>query len=127
MSTTESVSERDHEIENNVKNMNTDMAQMSKQLEKIRDIIFNNPDQKNLLDTIGEGVNNQSRLSKKSKIKIIGDEIIDLSQYEDSDDENGNTYNSREISDLIQNRISIKKALKNKQVFLVKFKFCIGI
>jgi hypothetical protein len=103
---------REYEIESNVKNLKSNMAQMTKELERIRDLVMKSPESKMVLDSI---LSDSLQGTKKNNIKIIGDEIIDMSQYEDSCDED-NGYNSREISDLIQNRISIKTSLKNKQV-----------
>ena len=110
----DSVSEGEFEIENNVKGLKSNMAQMTKELERIRDLVMKSPEAKMILDSM---VDESRQSHKQSKIKIIGDEIIDMSQYEDSpEDGHDNGYNSREISDLIQNRISIKTSLRNKQV-----------
>ena len=91
------------------------MAQMTKELERIRDLVMKSPEANEILDSMVD--ESHQSFNKQSSIQIIDDQIIEISQYEDSpEDGHDNGYNSREISDLIHNRISIKRSLKNKQV-----------
>lgn len=105
---------REIKIENDVKYIQKDVDHMTKEIERIRDLIIKSPDAKKLLDSIYENSsqhNTSGARKKKRKLKMLGDEILSTTENVDNSD----TYNSREISDLIQNRVSLRK-FQNRQL-----------
>jgi len=89
------------------------MEKITKDLEKIRDLVMNNPAAKIAFDSIYEEANSKC---KSKDLKMINDEIAEdceLSENSRSNEEYDlQSYNSREISDIIHSRIRPLSKLK---------------
>lgn len=90
---------RELQMDNDVRFLKNDMDRITKDLEKIRDLVMTTSDAKNLLEDIYIEGPAESH-NKKKVIEEIEEQYIDESEYELPE------YNSREISDIINTKMT---------------------
>jgi hypothetical protein len=111
---------REMQMDNNVQYLKNDMDRITKDLERIRDLVMKVPENKKALEEIYDEAKNLS--SEKKRLphdsEEEDEEEDELRKYQDldSDDYELPEYNSREISDLINNKVALGRRFKQKDL-----------
>lgn len=110
---------REIQMDNNVKYLRNDMDKITKDLEKIRDLVMQSPDAKVLVDAEFEEVKGKRiRKQLKEAMRQNDDDDIDIDDLLEGEEDEYSLpeYNSREISDLINNKIALSPRFKDRHL-----------
>lgn len=109
---------REMQMDNNVQYLKNDMDRITKDLERIRDLVMKAPENKNALEEMYWETKNLSSERKRLLNDSDEQDEDELKKYQDldSDEYELPEYNSREISDLINDKITFGTRFKRKSL-----------
>ena len=110
---------REIQMDNNVKYLRNDMDKITKDLEKIRDLVMQSPDAKMLIDSeFEEAKGKHVRRQLKEAMRHNDEDDIDIDDLLEGEEDEYSLpeYNSREISDLINNKIAISPRFQGRHL-----------
>jgi hypothetical protein len=105
---------REHQMDNNVKYLKNDMDRITKDLEMIRDLVMTTPEARNLLENINDkrAAIAQNKQETDEEIDDITEDAIE-EQYIDESEYELPEYDSCDISDIINNKMTLHHRFQN--------------